>query len=71
MLHQLTGVVAAACRGYHVGRILETGAPDARLYFEIELAAEAEQLLADLRRLPWSATIETGQDDGQRSTASA
>jgi energy-converting hydrogenase B subunit Q len=59
VLHQLSGVVAAHAGDITSIAILETSAPDARLYFEIDLAAEAEPLLADLRRLAVVRTVET------------
>jgi len=59
VLHQVSGVVAVHGGDITSIAILETGAPEARLYFEIELAAEAEPLLADLRRLTVVREIET------------
>jgi len=52
VLHQLTGVIARHQGDITLVEILETRPPESRIYFEIDLPAPPEQLLADLRALP-------------------
>jgi energy-converting hydrogenase B subunit Q len=52
VLHQLTGVIAAQQANIVSVAIIEEAPPDARLYFEIELAGSPEPLLEGLRALP-------------------
>jgi energy-converting hydrogenase B subunit Q len=59
VLHQLSGVVAAHAGDITSIAILETSAPEARLYFEIDLEEEAEPLVADLRGLAVVRRVET------------
>jgi len=51
VLHQLTGVIARHQGDITLVEILETRPPESRIYFEIDLPAPPEQLLADLRAL--------------------
>jgi energy-converting hydrogenase B subunit Q len=52
VLHQLTGVIARHQGDIGSVEILESGAGESRLYFEIRIAADPEPLLADLRSVP-------------------
>ena len=52
LLHRLTGVIAEH-RGDIISiAIIDNRAPDARIYFEIELPTELSKLTADLEKLP-------------------
>jgi energy-converting hydrogenase B subunit Q len=48
VLHQLTGVIARHQGNITSVEIHETGAPESRLYFEVELEGDAETLRRDL-----------------------
>jgi energy-converting hydrogenase B subunit Q len=52
VLHQLTGVIAAQQGDISSVAIVESGAHEARIYFEIELPGALEDLLGGLRALP-------------------
>ena len=52
VLHQLTGVIARHQGDITLVEILETRPPESRIYFEIDMPGQPEQLLADLRTLP-------------------
>jgi len=52
ILHQLTGVIARHNGNITSVEIVESCAPDAIVYFEIELDGEASLLTEDLRSLP-------------------
>ncbi len=52
ILHQLTGVIARHNGNITSVEIVESRAPNAIVYFEIELAGEASVLADDLRSLP-------------------
>jgi len=51
VLHLLTGVIAAHDGNISLVEIIENRPPEARIYFEIELAGTAEALLTDLGKL--------------------
>jgi energy-converting hydrogenase B subunit Q len=51
VLHLLTGVIAAYDGDISLVEIIENRPPEARIYFEIELAGTAEALLTDLGKL--------------------
>jgi energy-converting hydrogenase B subunit Q len=52
VLHQLTGVIARHHADIKLVEIIESGPPDARVYFEIELPGDAAPLLEDVHKLP-------------------
>ena len=52
LLHRLTGVIAEHQGDIISIAIIDNRAPDARIYFEIELPTELSQLTADLEKLP-------------------
>jgi len=52
LLHRLTGVIAEHQGDIISIAIIDNRAPDARIYFEIELPTELSKLTADLERLP-------------------
>jgi energy-converting hydrogenase B subunit Q len=52
LLHRLTGVISDHQGNIISVAIIDNRPPDAHIYFEIELAAELPQLIADLRKLP-------------------
>jgi energy-converting hydrogenase B subunit Q len=51
-LHELTGVIAAHRGDIASVEILEHGADEARVYFEVELPGDPAALVAELRALP-------------------
>jgi energy-converting hydrogenase B subunit Q len=51
VLHQITGVVARHRGDIASVDILDSGPPEARVYFEVDLEADYEQLISDLRAL--------------------
>jgi energy-converting hydrogenase B subunit Q len=52
VLHQLTGVIAAAQGNIASVEIIDDGPPETRVYFEIELPGTPDSLLEKLRALP-------------------
>ena len=52
LLHRLTGVIAEHQGDIISIAIIDNRAPDARIYFEIELPTEVSKLAADLEKLP-------------------
>jgi energy-converting hydrogenase B subunit Q len=52
VLHQLTGVIARHHADIKLVEIIESGPPEARVYFEIELPGDAAPLLEDVHKLP-------------------
>ena len=52
LLHRLTGVIAEHQGDIISIAIIDNRAPDARIYFEIELPTELSKLTADLEKLP-------------------
>ena len=52
LLHRLTGVIANHQGDIVSIAIIDNRAPDARIYFEIELPTELSKLTADLEKLP-------------------
>ena len=52
LLHRLTGVIAEHKGDIISIAIIDNRAPDARIYFEIELPTELSRLTADLEKLP-------------------
>ncbi len=58
VLHQLTGVIAGHRGDITSVEILENSELDARIYFEIALPAEVEELERDLRALPIVKSVE-------------
>lgn len=52
VLHQLTGVIARHEGNITSVEIIEDGTNESRIYFEIDLAGDAEALAAALRELP-------------------
>jgi len=59
LLHRLTGVIAEHRGDIASVAILESGNQEARIYFEIELPAQAEDLERDLREIPTVKSVET------------
>ena len=59
VLHQLTGVIARHQGDITSVEILEHRPTDARIYFEIALAADGAQLVEDLRALPVVRGVDT------------
>lgn len=52
VLHQLTGVIAEHRADITSVEIIESNSAGARVYFELDVPAAAEPLIADLERLP-------------------
>lgn len=52
ILHQLTGVIARRQGDITSVDILDHGPPASRIYFEIALPSDVEELVEDMRRLP-------------------
>jgi energy-converting hydrogenase B subunit Q len=65
VLHQITGVVAHHGGDIASVDIIEAGPPDARIYFEVDLAAEADSLVSDIRALPVTRRVEAVQSMGK------
>ncbi|MCS6953252.1 MAG: DUF5612 domain-containing protein [Bryobacterales bacterium] len=51
ILHQLTGVIAKHQGDITSVEIIESGPPDAKVYFEVDVPGQAEELLEELRKL--------------------
>ncbi len=52
ILHQLTGVIARHQGDITSVEIIESGPPDAKVYFELDVPGEAQALVEELRALP-------------------
>jgi energy-converting hydrogenase B subunit Q len=52
ILHQLTGVIARHQGDITSVEIIESGPPDAKVYFEVDVPGEAQRLVEELRALP-------------------
>jgi energy-converting hydrogenase B subunit Q len=52
ILHQLTGVIARHQGDITSVEIIESGPPDAKVYFEVDVPGEAQKLVEELRALP-------------------
>ncbi len=52
ILHQLTGVIARHRGDITSVEIIESGPPDAKVYFELDVPAKVDELVEELRALP-------------------